>query len=66
MMKLLCAVLLLLAGCVGPSPAEKATYEVVAPAHRSYVQADPSLSVEQKQARYDLLESWRLRVGGGK
>lgn len=63
-MKSILVCLLLLAGCVGPNPAEVATYEAVAPAHQRYVEADATLDAAQKQARYDLLESWRKRVGG--
>lgn len=58
---------LLVTACVGqPDPAEIATYETVAPAHREYVLADPKLDAGARQARLDLLESWRLRVGGAK
>lgn len=55
-------ILLLLAGCVGPTDAEKATYDAIAPAHRLYVTNDANLTAMQKQARLDLLESWRIRV----
>lgn len=57
------ASLALFTSCVGPNPAEVATYEAIAPAHRAYVEADPLLDPAQKQARFDLLEAWRLRVG---
>lgn len=55
--------LLLCASCVGPNQAEQATYKVIAPAHRAYVESDPALSPQQKQRRLDLLESWRQAVG---
>lgn len=58
------ALILLLASCTGPNEVERSTYTAIAPAHRAYVEADQTLTVEQKQARFDLLESWRLRVGG--
>lgn len=60
-------VLLSLAGCeAGPSAAERATYQAVAPDHRRYVERDFTLTDEQRQTRFDLLESWRLRVGAPK
>jgi hypothetical protein len=49
-----------------PTEAEKSTHDVVAPAHRAYVEADPLLDAGAKQRRLDLLESWRVRVGGAK
>ncbi len=61
---LLCA--MLLSGCVGPTGAEKATYETIAPEHRAYVEADETLNAGQKQRRFDLLESWRIAVGAEK
>ena len=58
--------LLLLTGCaLPPTQAELATYQAVAPEHRAYVENDQKLDVLQKQRRLDLLESWRIRVGGG-
>lgn len=56
----------LFSSCVGPNEAERATYQVIGPAHAAYVQADQNLTPAQKQARLDLIESWRLRVGGAK
>lgn len=55
--------LLLLGSCVPPTSAEKSTYDVIAPDHRAYVEADESLTLEQKQRRYDLLDSWGIAVG---
>lgn len=58
---------LTLASCVGgPTPAELATYQAVAPDHRRYVERDFTLTDEQRQTRLDVLESWRIRVGGRK
>lgn len=55
------------AACVAPTTqAELLTYQAIAPAHAQYVQADPLLAPDQKQRRLDLLEAWRLRVGGAK
>lgn len=57
----------LLSSCVlPPTQAELQTYEVVAPAHAAYVSADQSLPPDAKQRRLDLLEAWRVRVGGKK
>lgn len=60
---------LLLATCAaGCSPtsiyveADRATYDVIAPAHRAYVLADPALSDEARQRRIDLLNTWDLRI----
>ena len=59
--------LLLCASCAGgATPAELATYESIAPEYQSYVDADPKLSQEEKQRRFNTIETWRLRVGGGK
>ena len=60
---LLCCVLLL-ASCIGPTQAELATYQAIGPAHKSYVTSDANLDAASKQARLDLLEAWRIRVGG--
>lgn len=52
-----------LAGCCCPNAtAEKATIDVVEPAHRQYVEADESLSEEDKARRLRLLDAWRARV----
>ena len=52
--------------CCTPAPAELATYEALSPAYLRYVEADEALTEEQKVARRDLIESWRIRVGGEK
>lgn len=58
---------LLLTGCVlPPSDADRLTFEAVAPDHARYVQADPTMPADAKQRRLDLLEAWRLRVGGAR
>lgn len=62
----LCLILLLCVACIGPTSAELATYNTIAPDHRAYVEADPKLDAGQKAARLDLLESWRIRVGGAR
>lgn len=56
---------LAMAACTS-TPAEVATFNAVAPEYAAYVQADPNLQPAQKQARLDLIESWRLRVGVAK
>jgi len=65
-MKKALLLLLVCGGCVAPTEAEKMTYNVIAPAHAAYVAADPSMSALQKQARLDLLETWRIAVGAPK
>ena len=42
--------------------AERATYNVVAPAHRKYVVADKEMTSEQKELRLLLLETWEARI----
>jgi len=42
--------------------ADRALYEVLAPAHRSYIEADPALDAERKLRRQRLLDSWDLRI----
>tara|TARA_R110000772_G_C13309802_1_gene439828 strand:+ start:5482 stop:5679 length:198 start_codon:yes stop_codon:yes gene_type:complete len=65
-MKKAILMLMLCGGCVAPTEAEKMTYNVIAPAHRIYVEIDPTMTAIQKQARYDLLETWRIAVGAPK
>lgn len=59
-------VAILLSGCESPRNtwvrADRATFDALAPAHRRYVEADESLDDQQKQARYDMLRSWELRI----
>jgi hypothetical protein len=45
------------------TPAERATYDAIAPAHAAYVQSDPILSPEQVARRLDMLNAWGVRVG---
>lgn len=56
------AALALLTACT-TTPAERATYDAIAPAHAVYVQNDPTLSAEQVQRRLDMLQAWGIRVG---
>lgn len=62
--RLIPAILLFAPACT-TTPAERATYDAIAPAHAAYVQNDANLTAQEKQRRLDLLESWRLRVVGG-
>lgn len=62
-MKKLVAVLLLCGGCVNPNAqAELDTFNAVAPEYRAYVEADPLLTPEGKQLRFDTIETWRRRT----
>lgn len=60
------AALLLAAGCETPSQtyvsADRATHDAVAPAHRAYLQADASLSEEDRARRLRTLDAWELRL----
>lgn len=50
-------------GCVlPPTEAERKTYEAVAPEYRAYVENDAAMPEDAKQRRFDLIESWRIRV----
>jgi uncharacterized lipoprotein YajG len=66
MKKLLTCGLLLLASCATPSTlhvvADRATHDAIAPDHRSYVLADPTLTQEQRDRRLLVLETWRIRL----
>lgn len=42
--------------------ADRATHDLIAPAHADYVKADPDLTSEQKVRRLVLLDSWRIRL----
>lgn len=42
--------------------ADRATYDAIAPAHRAYVQQDAALSLEQRERRLTVLETWRKRL----
>lgn len=59
------AALAFLTACT-TTPAERATYDAIAPAHAVYVQNDPTLSAEQVQRRLDMLQAWGIRVGAVK
>lgn len=60
--------LLLLVLCSGCSvqdeyvAADRATYEVIAPAYQRYVRSDVTLADDQKVRRFRLLSSWLLRI----
>jgi len=57
------AILLFLCGCVNPNAqAELDTYNAIAPEYRAYVEADPTITEQQKELRYDTVETWRRRV----
>lgn len=52
-----------LMGCCTPDvSAEKATFDVIEPAHREYIKNDPFLDAAKKQRRYRLLDSWKIRI----
>lgn len=61
---LLALAMALLGGCCGPSEAERATVDAIAPEYSAYVQADPRLDAEQKARRLRTIETWQRRVGG--
>lgn len=42
--------------------ADRDTYDVIAPAHREYVENDPNMTPEQKDRRLRLLDSWEERI----
>ena len=52
----------LTACCTPDVSAEKSTFDVIEPAHRRYVEADPMLTAEEKQRRFRLLDSWKPRI----
>ena len=62
--------LLLLTGCGSLQEqyvaADVSTYEVIAPAHKAYVEADPTMTKEQKARRLRKLASWQARVEEGR
>ena len=66
MKTLLLACGLLLASCTTPGgtyvQADRDTFDAIAPEYRIYVQADPSLSVEQRDRRLLLIELWDKRI----
>lgn len=60
-MRAACLVLLL-CSCAGPTNADRATWRIVGPEFERYVSGDASLTEDQKQDRFDLIEAWRVRV----
>lgn len=58
----LLAVALLGTGCCAPDLAEKATFDVLEPAHRAYVTQDPNLTEADKARRFRLLDAWKAKV----
>ena len=55
--------LCLLPACVSPNTqAELETFNAIAPEYVLYVEGDANLTAEQKQLRYDTIETWRRRV----
>ena len=64
-LSILAALLVLsLTSCIGNEyvKADRDTFDALAPAHRAYVESDTKLSEEQKDRRYRLLESWKVRI----
>ena len=48
--------------CVCPDEAEKATFDILYPAHMEYVLTDEKLDQQAKERRIRLLESWKAKV----
>jgi hypothetical protein len=66
-MKKLAIILLLCGGCVSPNTqAELETFNAIAPEYVIYVEGDTNLTQEQKQLRYDTVETWRRRIEASK
>lgn len=42
--------------------ADRATYELVAPAYKGYIRSDATLADDQKVRRFRLVASWLLRI----
>jgi len=67
---LLSAIILLSAGCCATTDliradytaADRATYEVIAPAYLEYVAGDADLTSEEKKRRARTVDTWRLRL----
>lgn len=59
---ILCITAALATSCVCPDEAEKATFDVLYPAHKEYVLGDENLSEEDRERRIRLLESWKAKV----
>ena len=66
-MKKLVVLLFVCGGCVSPNTqAELETFNAIAPEYTLYVEGDATLTAEQKQLRYDTVETWRRRIGESK
>jgi len=46
----------------GNAQAEADVYSIVAPAHKSYLESDVTMSPDAKQRRFELLDAWRKRI----
>jgi len=65
MKKLFVLALLWVASCTPQKSyvqADKAIYDVIAPAHEAYVEADATLSAEQKARRLRTLAAWKVLI----
>tara|TARA_Y100001938_G_C7823917_1_gene297968 strand:+ start:31 stop:255 length:225 start_codon:yes stop_codon:yes gene_type:complete len=66
------AALVLFSSCEGISvadayvAADQATYDVIAPQYRAYVEADESLDAPSKASRMRLVETWKMRLEANK
>jgi hypothetical protein len=65
----LALVLLMGAGCCTTDiirkdyvAADRATYDAIAPAYRNYVNADPTLSPDEKKRRNRTVDTWDFRL----
>ena len=66
-MKKLIIALFFCGGCVSPNTqAELETFNAIAPEYVLYVDGDATITQEQKQLRYDTVETWRRRVEASK
>jgi len=55
----------LVASCSPPAEyvsADMDTYKAISPEYLNYVQADPGLSMDQKDRRIRTVDAWRIRV----
>lgn len=59
---ILCLTTALATSCVCPDEAEKATFDILYPAHMEYVLTDEKLDQQAKERRIRLLESWKAKV----
>lgn len=55
-----------LTGCASISDAyrdaDSTTYKAIAPEYRRYVENDAALDADEKQRRFNTLDSWELRL----